>query len=396
MYEGQVLSMAYLKAILHAGYIAPAANRNLLILYLGAALGVFGMSFLDVFMSVNLYSHGMWALVSYFMVRVVGNAIIGMPVGFHLISKCTPRTLLKIGALYLACTITPLVLLQGHIPNYVTAALTSLIYVPFWLVYHSSMLEYSSSHNRGNEVAVGHLCMALGCIVGGALAGVAMYYDMMFFQGCLIGFTLVTAATLSLITFAQRNNLFHKSGHEDAQACCIRDALSHDKQLTALTVLGSTHSFATTALWPVWLTVIGASGLAVGILYAATVGLKLIISPLVGHFANLRKSSDLTTGTWIQAAGWLPWLFSMNPMTTLISSAFFSGGSHFFNVGLETRWYDNKTLTHLAAREITLGLGRLLGIAIIVPILFLSPDNFVLAGLVMCSLIGACIAKIKS
>jgi hypothetical protein len=145
-------------------------------------------------------------------------------------------------------------------------------------------------------------------------------------------------------------------------------------------------------LAPVWLKLMSVSALGVGILSAAKIGLKLLVSPIVGHFANQGADAnsghnhDLEIGLALKCAGWLPWLFMQNPMLYAFSSLFWTGGQHFFSIGLASRWYKQRSVFKLALREFSLGLGHLMATLVAVPLLYWSMHSYIVFSILLSTL----------
>ena len=251
------------------------------------------------------------------------------------------------------------------------------------------MMSYTSGDNRGNEVSVAHLCMTLGIIIGSVSSGYFLSSNVEQSLILFAGFALSILATLLLYFFTKTQGLF-KHHDNNLQALSgrgfIQAFINHPERSKA-TIAEMLHDVVTGTLWPVWMKLIGASSMAIGLLCGATVAMKFVLSPIVGRFVNLRNGLDSQYGPMIKLVGWLPWLFIVHPLTSLWSSIFFAAGSHIFKIGLEARWYESKTYTHLAVREFLLGTGRLIATIIMVPIMFYATQYYILAGVFMTALV---------
>jgi hypothetical protein len=267
--------------------------------------------------------------------------------------------------------------------------LASALTIPFWVLYHMSMLHYSSCNNRGNEVSLAHLGISVGCIIGSLAAGVMLAYECPRGIVLCVGAISIMAATTFLYFFARKNTVISDQCDESTDRMLVDIwAIISSKRLQAkATSLEMVYDVAVRSLWPIWLKVVEASGLAVGFLSALNVVIKCFISPIVGRFINQGSGQEAQNGPVLKIIGWLPWLVFAQPLTALWSSVFFAAGSHMFRVGLEARWYKHRALAPMAAREILLGFGRIFGAIVFIPILFYAPEFFVPLGIAFTVLI---------
>jgi len=382
---------------LHDGFVLPFQRPGLAALYGGVIVGLFGMILLNVFLAFDLASMGMAELLIFLTVHLGSINLVCMPLGFMMLARMRAQTFL---CLLVGVQVISLFVMASEaiMSSLVVMGLAySFISAPFWLIYHSSMLHYSSQKNRGNEISVAHLCMTAGVIAGSICAGFALNFAFDRAFVIYVGFGLTFAATLFLGFFARRCGVFaaHDKGRKNFHGGSFKKALRDNPVRARATIVEMFHDVVTNTLWPVWMQIIGASGMAVGLLYAATVAMKFVLSPLVGRFVNARSGIDSQIGPAIKMIGWLPWLFIVHPLTSLWSSVFFAAGSHVFKIGLEARWYESRSYSHLAAREFYLGVGRIISLCVMVPVLFLASGYFIMAGAMMTALLLLCGSQLR-
>lgn len=372
----------------HDGYIKPICNKSLVGVYVATTLGIFGMSLLDVFLAFDIAMLGMGTLISFLLLRVSIANLIAMPLGLMALSKFSWHKVYLVFLLLQLFVLAMVFFPSLGLPQYLVAALIANTTVPFWILYHAMILNHSSIENRGNEISLAHLSMTLGAVAGSVAAGFLLHWDISEQIVMLLGAVLVICASSALYFFStfKKDRMANSISMQRLAGPGLIKAAMLSPPVSKATLAEAVHDTAIWMLWPVWLKIVGASGLAVGVLQASNVGVKFIISPIVGRFINLKNGYDSVYGPLIKFFGWLPWMFSHNPLVSLCSCVFFAAGSHTFKVGLETRWYENKTLSHLACREIVLGVGRFIAVLFFVPILFYKPDYFVVAG-IMCLIV---------
>jgi hypothetical protein len=374
----------------HDGYIKPICNKSLVGVYLATTLGIFGMSLLDVFLAFDIASLGMGALLAFLLLRIGAANLVAMPLGLMALSKFSWHSVFIVFLLLQLSVLVIVFIPLFEMPQYLTAALIANTTIPFWVLYHAMILNHSSIENRGNEVSVAHLSMTLGAVAGSVTAGFLLHLDVSDHLVMILGSVLVICASSALYYFStyKKGSFVNSKAMRRLAGPGLLKAAKLNPTVSKATLAEAVHDTAIWILWPVWLKVVGAGGLAVGILQASNVGVKFIISPIVGRFINLKNGYDSMFGPFIKLFGWLPWLVSNNPLVSLCSCVFFAAGSHTFKVGLETRWYENKTLSHLAVREIVLGIGRFAAVLFFVPVLFYKPDYFVVSGIACLGLLA--------
>ncbi|MCK5384375.1 MAG: hypothetical protein KAJ29_02280 [Alphaproteobacteria bacterium] len=375
--------------LLHDGFVAPLKRRELLELYVGTIIGVFGNTLLDVYIALDLAALNMISLLSFLIIRYAVNNLLIMPIGFSLLSRFCAKHIFSVLIPFQIGIIFFILCTKNILAPWLLGGCATMAMTPFWLIYHVCILHHSSQKNRGNEVSLAHLFMSAGAIIASITAGIALITAIEMTEILLLGATFLTMATLFLCVFANKTGVFsaHKEMIALQRKTSLLGAVFQQKARSKATIAECFHEMSTGVLWPVWMKSIGATALAASVLYAITIATKTFISPLAGRFTNLRTGHDLQHGSFIGLIGWFPWLISVHPLTTLVSSIFFATGSHFFNVGLEARWYEERTYAHLAVREILLGVGRIIGLLILVPLLFYAPNFYILACIGLSSLV---------
>ena len=367
-------------------FFEPLRHKGLLYLYLATILGLFGNAVLNIYLAFDLASLGFEGMMTFFIVGTIFLNFFCMPLGFMTLNNVRAKPFFQTLLAMQMCLLIWLIILPQNLSVIAITLFTGLLMSPFWILFHTAMLSFSSLDNTGNEVGLAHLSMTIGTVVGAIIAGILLTCNLSRETIIIIGGSSIFAATALMVLFSTRLGLFNlQDQFKDTFKTILRPP-----QQTLSTIADSLHSIATEALWPVWIKMIGAGGLAVGLLTAFTVAMKFLLSPFSGYLTNKHKGYDMKTGALIKICGWVPWFLSLNPLTSLISSIFFASGSHLFRVGLESRWYNEKTFSHMASRELWLGLGRLIGYAVLIPILFFAHEYFVITGLITTSLSYVC------
>lgn len=353
-------------------------------LYVGTMIGLFGNIMLNIYMAYALTSLGLKTLLSYFLLNTFLINYVFMPCGFLALRKI-PHSIFF-----------PCVILLGIIITlsslFWTAQLGiihfSLIFscsaAPFWLLFHSCMLAFTSRDNVGNETSMAHLSITLGAVFGSIAAGIFLSLGTDRETMIYTGAGLLALACLFIFVFCEKRGLLSETPEKETLR--FKLSLFTEPQRAFATMADAFHAVSTEILWPVWIKLIGAGGLAAGLLYAFTVTMKLLLSPLTGYLTNRQTTLEMKYGALFKLAGWLPWIISLHPLTSLFSSVLFAAGSHLFKVGIESRWYLAKSYTHMACREVIHGTGRIITYLALVPILFYAPQFFIALGIILSAL----------
>lgn len=372
------------RCLIHDGFILPFRNFNLLGLYLGAFLGVFGIVMLEVFLAFNLAGLGMGQLLEYLLARFALINLVLMPLGFSLLRRHSRRMVIEALSIPAIPALLLLVTEGPALPVWMAGVCQSFVACPFWLMYHLALMTHCSDSNRGNEVGIAFIWLTLGSFAGGLAAGGLSLFKVGIGGALFFGAVVQGTALLLKYIYCHRSAVFSVPVEIPATARpgLLQVVTDHPRRSWA-TFIDMLQEAATSTLWPVWLKVVGATGLAAGALYALNIGLRFVLSPVVGRIVNSKSGLDAQIGPAVKMLGWIPWLFSASPLTSVWSSLFFAAGTHMFKVGLESRWYETKSYEHMAAREILLGSGRLCGIIILVPILFYTPEIYIWSAILL-------------
>jgi|GEM_PF-2649288 len=379
--------------ILHAAFIAPFTSLSLCIVYLGAFVSMTGITAVQLFMVFDFASLGMWAVMEHFVVRSLFVSMMIMPLWLWL-STVMPfknYAYLVLGAQVI--TGAMLFLVGQDAPVWMSTLLFSISVSSYWTIFHLMMSFSVSDHNSANEVCMADAGVTAGVLLGSILGGVALTYGLgvqTFIMGTVMMFIGTLIVSVLIYQKVQKGE-FALRFLSEGEELSWRTVQSQSKNIYSTAYEGAFQVVAD-FLAPVWLKLMSVSALGVGILSAAKIGLKLVVSPIVGHFANQGSDSnathshDLEIGLALKCAGWVPWLFMQNPMLYAFSSLFWTGGQHFFSIGLASRWYKQRSVFKLAVREFSLGLGRLTATLVAVPLLYWSMHSYIVFSILLSSM----------
>ncbi|MEC9236305.1 MAG: hypothetical protein VX803_08655, partial [Pseudomonadota bacterium] len=260
----------------------------------------------------------------------------------------------------------------------------------YWTLFHLMMSFSVSDHNSANEICMADAGVTAGVLLGSVLGGVFLTYHLnmlaMIFSVSMmfIGTAMVIGLMARKIQRGEMHLVFFSAGESISY-----DTFKGQWRNMYSTAYEGAFQIVADFLAPVWLKFMSVSAMGVGLLSAAKIGLKLLVSPVVGHFANQgssgdgTKNHDLEIGLGLKCLGWVPWLFMQTPFLYAFSSMFWTAGQHFFSMGLASRWYKQRSVFKLALREFSLGAGRLAATLVAVPLLYWSLNSYIVFSILL-------------
>ncbi len=359
-----------MRSLFHTAFIAPFKNRERARLYFATIFGCFGHSGSSLFLTYD-YATADPALVLAFMTgSILIMGVLLFPLLFMLAAAAGRRTLITTLAVIQILALGsafPVEHLFSHpvVSAFAIGLILALISAPLWITYHILMVHHTSDDNRGNEVSIANLGISIGAIMGSLSAGFALYFDVVngYILTCLLFILCATTAMSLMIPRDDMPAAHHKKIN-------IYGTLVRRPWRTLNTIMDGCFNSLIGYLSPVWLKMIGLSGLGVGLVTACQFILKLFISPLTGHWIRRNNGHESQIGSALNIAGWLPWLFSATPFNLVWSYLFWGAGQHMYSVGLQSRWYEDRTYENMAAREVCLGIGRYATILAALPLIY--------------------------
>tara|TARA_R110002124_G_scaffold149220_1_gene315215 strand:+ start:381141 stop:382358 length:1218 start_codon:yes stop_codon:yes gene_type:complete len=376
--------------MLHSTFIAPFKSLTLCVVYLAAFIAVAGMTGVYLYMVFDYATMGMWAVMEHFIVRALFVSMLIMPFCLWLGTVISFKPFMIITSLVqiIASLAFCYIGLDGD--NWLLTLLFSISVAVFWSVFHLMMSNLVTDKNAGNEVCMADAGVTVGVLIGSLLGGVSLTMGL---GGLafIVGSIMVVLGTFILylsmgqsIKKAQMNLSFFGEN----EGFNLQTLRAKKKNIFSTFYEGSFQTIAN-YLVPVWLHLMAVSAMGVGFLSAAQIALKIIVSPLVGHFTNksalaeLSSDDDLDIGLSLKAVGWLPWLFLQTPLLYMFSSLFWTAGQHFYSMGMASRWYRKRSICNLALREFSLGFGRLATTLVALPLLYWSLHSYIVFSVVL-------------
>lgn len=342
---------------MRVSFIDPFRSPERALIYIFSILATIGFSFIDVYLGFYLAGKGFLDLTGYAIMRTLfANVVLFTSIGW-LIQYFNTRRILPLFVVLQFIGLTGLFMIGPETRGWEIALYLPLVSTPFWMAYHVMMILYTSNENRGNEVSVGVNIVFLGAVLGSLVAGLALEYA----QGLWLIFSMA-----SLVVIATLYMTWHLSFRIELKSkldaiSAKRPLLDHIRERPRRflqSIAAGAGEYTTMFFVPAWIQIMGLSGLAAGLVQGLTLLLRTMVSPLTGHFIGKDTGSEIRLGGALIGAGWVPWLFTSNPLTFGLSSAFWSTGGHLYGVGETSNWYKSRTINAIISREIALGIGR--------------------------------------
>ena len=355
-------------------------------------LNATGIALLSMTFIFDLTTFSMLEVLGFFVCQFIVLGLIFMPLSFYLHEKVASR---KWRGFILLTSVIPVFLLplfSGHIV--IQGMLYGLCLSPFWVVFHIFMTKNTSLDNKGNEVSVALNTLAVGSMIGAAIATalkvVNVPLDMIFFAGSLLSFIsvyLLCRFEEQAEARQKQNNVSESESESESEIAdrkTVWQALTESPSRSVNTLLTGFFNVHTFQLWGLWLLKSGLTFAAVGIVEVLSTLLRLIISGHSGKFTNMGNGRDLRTSGVLSSLGWFPWLFSASPVIIPFTVLIWNIARQFHQVGMTSQWYSCQSIACLTAHEILLSIGRIIGLCVCVPLLFIAPVTYVVVGFSTC------------
>tara|TARA_Y100001001_G_scaffold164665_1_gene197898 strand:+ start:1447 stop:2619 length:1173 start_codon:yes stop_codon:yes gene_type:complete len=370
-----------MKNFLYRSLIAPFTSVERSILYLCTFFGQFGFTGLLVYFAFDLASMDLKAVLGFFSGKFIFSNLFFLPMLFIIVQRS------KTPLVFMALVITQLLAMAALFYNkdlfnsgifgdtFFVGVILSFVTEPFWVIYHYLMLKLTSAENRGHEVSVAELGLQIGSAVGALGAGMMLTFMPGYIFPIFAGFLMIVPTSLLSILSTQN---FEPPSAAEAQTSFLAPyiVLFQQWRLSLATIMQGVLEGLTVYYAPLWMKLLGFSAIIMSSLTSAKLIARILISPLTGHLFEKKNREELKLGSAIYIISWLPWLVLSNAVSFIISSVLWSLYNHLIKVGLDGRWYDNQTMDGMATREVAMGIGRVLALLTVAPLIIISPFIF--------------------
>lgn len=368
--------MHMIKNLIYNSFVEPFKNPQLTVTYLATVTAFVGLFLLQIVVVFDLADLGLFALLSFFLTRAIFSNLIYMPLALLAFRKFPVSAIMIVLCgmqLVGTCAIVSGVLNADII---LLSLAMCLVQCCFWVAFHLMMLLNISDKNRGGEIVLADTGMTVGMFLGGFLSGAALLYG---YSEVAVG------AGVALLSFASwllcvrvRALMSEGDGMLPGQYHgSVRENFKATPSQLFVTIVEAGFMTVTDFLAPVWMKLMGISGVVVGAIASAQVVLKIMVAPFCGLLTNRGNGDELRVGAFLKMLGWAPWVFFHTPWLIFASSSLWKVGQQMFGVGMMSLWYGRRTVSSLAVREMLLGVGRIVTYLIALPLMFKSLDLFI-------------------
>ena len=339
--------------------------------------GAISVSLMGLMFAFDMSAKPASEIMQFYLTSFAFIGLLVMPLGFVMFGKLRFKVWYSIMVLL---TLIPFVLnLIPERPEIIDGLMFGLIVAPFWTIYHILMMQLTGNQDKGTSIA-----LALNMIVVGSLIGLGIATWLSTTQVTLstityVGCILNTASIVLMLGCLSR--YAHKSQRDVRGTSVLYEIVAYKKR-TAITLMFGFLYAPSSILWPIFLLKIGFTMVLAGLFEILSCIVRVSVSGLAGRMSDRKDDSALRASAILLTFGKLPWLLASHiafiPITVLVWSV----ARHFKSTGYTAMWYRSKSINGLAASEALLAIGRVAGIVVFVPLLFASPQAFILLAMI--------------
>lgn len=365
--------LAEFRRFLYNAFILPCRDPKLAYLYVASMLFAFSSSFLDLFIVIDLMDMPMQDMMTYLILKNAGVSAL-VSVLFWMVAKFGGKLLYPLFISLITGGVLFCVLWPAPLSPLQLGAAFVIVNSPFWALYHVFFAISISDENVGNEVSLAGTGMTVGIALGFLAGGFVQSLEAEFI-GTLIGFIGMAGGTLMMILHAYKmrlKKLLRESGALDET---LGQAFIRCRYRSLGTFMEGIMQMGGGSLWVIFLKLAGISAAAVGIWNAVMVLVKIFFTPIAGSLINHGKRREMLLGSVLNTFGWVP--FVLTTTMALPAMYIWSVGNQLYSSGLGSAWYQSRTVSSMMAREILLGVSRLICIPPLVLLLYHDTDYFI-------------------
>ncbi|MGB4102088.1 MAG: MFS transporter [Alphaproteobacteria bacterium] len=267
----------------------PLQDRTRALMFSGQFLGSLGVSFLQVFLALDMLRFGVTGMMDFFITSYAVSGLILFPMMTWLYfnkSRCWFFAVI-IGTEFMA--LVPLFAPEILQVPMLVGACRALASAGYWQAFHLAMAAHTSDQGRGYEVTLSQIFQTLGGIVGGLAGGaaIALHADASI---ALCGFAVEIIATIMFlrrIPKPQQNGTHPEAGQ--IQATNLRNEIFNNPQRSFLTLLDAVYAVMVDILMPAWLKLMGVAAFSIGVVHALRTTIQVIVAPLRVRTGTLRR-----------------------------------------------------------------------------------------------------------
>lgn len=346
-------------------FVDPLRNWRRTLIYAGIFLGVLGFGLLNMISAYNYADGGTPALLGYFAGLYIPLCCLFTPALYAGFTTRDSRlwrvaiVALQMAALALFFQMPPHPILQGFAGACMAA--------PFWTCYHIGMVQNTSDDNTGFEVSLAGVFATCGGVLALAIGGLALYKSHPQLA-VAIALTAQLAGTACLIAASR----IRRDGSLQKLVETVARINRENRFLIRQVVLLGLFDMPGYAMLALMHDVRFAPALATLLLASRTI-VSFLLAPIIGRAANSLSVHGVRYGFVSVALGW-----GLLTATGYSSYAFipalivYGFGQRLVGGVVDVSWYRMRSYASMILHEVYLGLGRVLGMIVFIPLLSLN------------------------
>ncbi len=365
--------LAELRRFLYNAFVLPCKDVQRAYLYFTSIIFAFSSAFIDLFIVIDLIDLSAFEMIQYQIVKLGGVSLLVVLI-LWMITKYGGKVIYPFITAMLSSAMVFCIFWPYDLTPWQLGMIFMLVNAPFWSLYHVFFAISVSDENVGNEVSLAGTGMTVGMALGYFAGGFFQAIGIGMF-GLVLGFGGMAIGTCMLIYHAYKLKLRRLIIASGSLTETLPEAFKRCRYRSLGSILEGLMHIGGGSLWAIFLSFSGITATAVGIWSALMVLVKVIFTPIAGSLINHGKRREMFWGSFVTSIGWIPFLFT----TTFALPAMYiwSVGNQLFSSGLSSAWYQSRTIASLIAREIILGIVRVIFIPPMVLILYASTDYFI-------------------
>src|SRR3989344_3696080 len=349
----------------HASLIKLLFNRELSEMYISAALRDLAMSMSGIFIPLYLLvdlDYSLSKVLLFFLLYGIAVTLSVIPA-----AKFTSRYGVKHGILIsmfgLIIYNISLVTLPHYNLFFIPAVLSGLSTSFYWINFHADFAKFSDKKNRGREVSIWFITAYMSILLGPILGSIIITY-----MGFITLFVIV-----SLIFMLSAVPLFLSSEVYEPIEFSIRDIFrrSHLKE-TYFYVTYGIRMMVSMVVFPLYIFFLLAQYISLGAIASLTALGSMIIGYFVGRLSKDEKKERLMLryGSLFHSLGLFFMVFVRTFVQIAVVNVYLAMSFIFIDIPHYSMMYtkarkQRNMMGYIVFREISIGIGRVLGVLLI-------------------------------
>lgn len=300
----------------HINFLHFFRNRELNELYMSIAIRAFAVSLIGVFIPIYFYKqgHSFFSIFLFYAIWSLTHMLFSMP-SAKISSKLGLKHSMLLSVPFLILFFFLLYSLENfHWPLPLLSVLIGISTSLFWLSYHIDFAKFSSKKNRGKQVGLSKIIIAIFSVLGPIVGGIVLT-----FAGFEILFIVVSVLLLGSVI-----PLFFSREIHEPSSFSLKGFFRGQKIKDILSYIGfGIEGKIGGVLWPlfIFIFILSEKYISLGLVSSLSLGVALISIIFVGKFSDIHRRKILKTGTVFNSIIWVVKSFIVTPIQVFIADA---------------------------------------------------------------------------